>query len=110
MHIESPTNGSTVSGTIAVYGWAVDNATAVGTAITSVQVKVDGTVVGTATYGSNRPDVCNAFPGRPSCPNVGFVYSLNTNLLSPGTHTISVSATDSDGIPDVGTDIVTITK
>jgi hypothetical protein len=31
----------------------------VGTAISRVQVKVDGTAVGTATYGSSRPDVVN---------------------------------------------------
>ena len=67
-----------------VSGWAVDNASAVGTAISSVQVKVDGSVVGTATYGISRPDVCAVYPGRPGCPNVGYSYSLNTSTLSPG--------------------------
>jgi hypothetical protein len=33
-------------------------------------------------------------PARPSCPNVGFTFSLNTSSLSPGSHTIT--ATDSD--------------
>jgi hypothetical protein len=42
------------------YRMAVDNAAAVGTATNSVQVKVDGTIVGTATYGLSRPDVCAA--------------------------------------------------
>ena len=62
----------------------MDNASAVGTAISTVQVKVDGTAVGNATYGLSRPDVCAVYPGRPGCPNVGYSYSLNTSTLSVG--------------------------
>src|SRR5205823_13393783 len=60
-YIDTPTQGSTVSGVVTISGWVVDNASAVGTAISSVQVKVDGVVAGTATYGSNRPDVCAVY-------------------------------------------------
>ena len=107
--IDAPASGATVSGTVSISGWAVDNATAVGTAISNVQVKVDGTVVGTATYGSSRPDVCAVYPGRPGCPNVGYSYSLNTTTLSVGTHTITVAATDSDATPLTGSSSVTVT-
>jgi hypothetical protein len=93
-----------------VTGWAIDNSGGIGTAISSVQVKVDGAVVGTATYGIPRADVCNAYPGRPGCPNVGYTYQLNTAPLSSGSHTLTVSATDSDGITDVGSASVTVTK
>jgi Bacterial Ig domain len=110
VYIDTPTQGSTVSGIVTITGWAVDNAAAVGTPISSVQVKVDGTVVGTATYGLGRPDVCAAYPGRPGCPNVGYSYSLNTSSLSPGSHSITVTATDSDGAPDSGTASVNVTK
>jgi hypothetical protein len=106
--IDTPTSGATVSGIVAITGWAVDNAAAVGTAISSVQVKVDGTVVGTATYGLSRPDVCAAYPGRLGCPNVGYSYSLNTSTLSTGTHTIVVTATDSDTTPDASSSSVTV--
>jgi hypothetical protein len=82
----------------------------VGTAISSVQVKVDGSVVGTANYGSSRSDVCAAYPGRPSCPNVGYSFSLNTSTLSAGTYTITVTATDSDGTPDTDSASVTVTR
>src|SRR6202035_2665045 len=98
------------SGTVMVSGWAVDNASVVGTAISSVQVKVDGSVVGTATYGSSRSDVCAVYPGRPGCPNVGYSYSLNTSTLSVGSHTITVTATDSDGTPDTGSASVNVTR
>ena len=99
---------STLSGIVAVSGWAVDNAAAVGSAIRRVHVKVDGTVVGTATYGLSRPDVCAVYPGRPGCPNVGYSYSLNTSTLSVGSHTITVTATDSDATPDSGSSSVTV--
>jgi hypothetical protein len=60
-----------VNGVVTVSGWALDNTSAIGTAISSVQVKLDGVVVGTATYGVSRPDVCSLSSGRVGCPNVG---------------------------------------
>jgi Big-like domain-containing protein len=108
-YIDTPSQGSTVSGTVTVAGWAIDNGSVVGTAISSVQVKVDGVAVGNATYGVSRPDVCNVFPGRPGCPNVGYTYQLDTTKFTAGTHTITVSATDTDASPDVGSASVTVT-
>src|ERR1039458_6172921 len=63
--MDTPVAGATVSGTILVSGWAIDNVTGIGTAInpSSMQVKVDGVLVGTATYGVNRLDVCSVYPG-----------------------------------------------
>jgi hypothetical protein len=108
IYIDSPTSGMVVGGTVPGSGWAIDNTAAIGTAISAVQVKVDGAVVGTATYGISRPDVCSAYPGRLGCPNVGFTFALNTATLSPGSHLLTVSATDSDATPDTGIWSVTI--
>jgi phospholipase C len=108
VYIDVPAQGTNVSGLVTISGWALDNASAVGTAITGVQVKVDGSIVGNATYGLSRPDVCAVYPGRPNCPNVGYSYSLNTSTLSLGTHTITVAATDSDAAPDTGSSTVTV--
>jgi hypothetical protein len=102
VNIESPAPGAVVNGVVTVSGWALDNTSAIGTAISLVQVKVDGVVVGTATYGISRPDVCTAYAGRPGCPNVGFTYALNTATLSPGSHLLTVSAMDTDTGPDTG--------
>jgi hypothetical protein len=92
-------------------GWAIDNTSAIGTAINpgSLQVLVDGLPVGTAIYGSNRADVCDAYPGRPGCPNVGYTFSLNTLTLSNGPHTITVWATDTDSTPDTGSASINVT-
>jgi hypothetical protein len=73
-------------------------------------VLVDGTAVGAATYGVSRPDVCAVYPGRPGCPNVGFSYSLNAAALTAGSHTITVTATDSASPPDTGSATITVLK
>jgi len=103
--IDSPVAGILSTGTVVVSGWALDNVTSAGTAISNVKVLVDGTVVGTANYGISRVDACTAYPGRPGCPNVG--YSLTINL-GPGAHTITVSATDSDAVPATGSNSVSV--
>ena len=109
MVIDSPTAGASVSGTVTVVGWAIDNKAAVGTAINTIQVLVDGSAVGTATYGISRSDVCTAYPNRPGCPDVGYSYQLNTGTLTPGSHTITVSATNSDATPLTGSANVAVT-
>ncbi len=102
VHIDNPAPGIVISGIFNVTGWALDNTAGVGTAISSVQISVDGNLVGTATYGTSRGDVCTFYPGRPGCPTVGFTYALDTRALSVGAHTVTATATDSDGTPDSG--------
>jgi hypothetical protein len=105
--IDSPAPGAILAnGNIVVTGWALDNTTAAGTAITNIKVFVDGTLVGTGIYGSPRNDVCAVYPGRLGCPNVGFTQAVT---LLVGTHTITVSATDGDPSPDTGSASVTVT-
>jgi hypothetical protein len=108
VYIDSLAPGATVSGTVTVSGWAIDNTTTIGTAISSVQVQVDGVAVGNAVYGTARSDVCAVYPGRPGCPNVGFAYQLNTGALSAGTHTLGVIATDTDSPPQMGSFLLTV--
>jgi hypothetical protein len=110
VHIDAPAPGATISGTVSVSGWAINNASKIGSAISSVHVLVDGVTAGTATYGVSRPDVCSAYPGRAGCPNVGYTYSLNTATLASGSHTITVTATDSASPPDMGTTTITVIK
>jgi parallel beta-helix repeat protein len=107
--LETPTNGASVSGIVAIEGYVLGSATGTGNTISSVAVTIDGTAVGTAYFGNSRTDVCNANPGRPGCPNVGFGYTLNTAYLTTGTHTIVVSATDSAVPPNTGTATASLT-
>ena len=64
VNIDVPVPGAVLSGMVSVEGWAIDNTSVVGTAISSVPVFVDGVLVGTATYGAYRSDVCAVYPGR----------------------------------------------
>jgi phospholipase C len=92
--IDQPSaQASTLIGVTPLRGWAVND----NVAISSVAVSIDGAPYGNATYGSNRPDVCNVFPGRAGCPNVGWTSSLDTTQLADGTHTLSIDATANPG-------------
>jgi hypothetical protein len=72
--ISSPANGATVSGTVVVSGVASD-----GVAISSVQLSVDAGAFTTVSGTSN------------------WSYSLNSNSLSNGSHSLSAKVNDSAG-------------
>src|SRR5947208_1430258 len=55
-----------VLGTVTFSGWAVDSAAA----ITDVTISIDDVPVGTAVYGTRRPEVCAIYSNPPGCPNV----------------------------------------
>jgi N-acetylmuramoyl-L-alanine amidase len=95
--IDLPQAGATLTGAEPISGWALEGLNSIGLAITGVDVYVDGTKVGSATYGSPRSDVCAALPNRLGCPNVGWSYTLDTTLLTGGTHTLKIVATDTSG-------------
>ncbi|HZQ56069.1 MAG TPA: protease pro-enzyme activation domain-containing protein [Bryobacteraceae bacterium] len=90
MHAIIDTPGGSISsfsGTAGFSGWALDDLAPIG----SVLVFIDGVPYGTAAYGGNRPDVCNAFPNRPGCPNVGWTFTLDTTLLADGQHALAIT-------------------
>ncbi len=102
LFIDNPQNGASVSGVLNVAGWAIDNQYTRETAITSRRVYVNNVFVGNATT-YNRQDVCNVYPSRVGCPNVGFAYALDTTTLSNGSHTLRFEAVDSDTVPKTAT-------
>jgi len=85
-----PAGGRTITGVTTVGGWTFGTVP-----VTKVEILVDGTVDGTASYGSPRPDVATGYPRAPV--NVGFSYPLTTTRYSNGPHTLNVRATDSSG-------------
>ena len=88
--VDSPAANATLSGTISVTGWAVDNV-----AVSKVDVYVDGMLAGTSIYGGSRPDVANDWPHAPAA--IGYSFSLDTIAYSNGPHAIEVRAVDSSG-------------
>jgi phospholipase C len=92
--IDNPNAQSAPFSGVAVWGgWALDDQSA----ITNVTVSIDGVSFGNAAYGGGRPDVCNVYPGRAGCPNVGWNISLDTTSLADGPHTLDLTATSAGG-------------
>jgi hypothetical protein len=83
-NLESPQKDQNVKGIYNVRGWFLDVSE-----VSKIEVLVDGSVVGEATYGLARPDVLNAYPEYNN-GNAGFKYSLDTTKLSQGQHTIII--------------------
>lgn len=75
--------GNAASGVVALAGWALDD-----DGVDSVDVLVDGVVVGRALYGAARPDVAIVHPGFPNGGNAGFVFELDTTRFLNGLHVV----------------------
>lgn len=95
--IESPVEGTSVTGSSPVRGYAYSY----DLRIVEVDVIVDGTTYGQAAYGLRRDDICATLNPRPlNCPNIGFSFTLNsiTGLLLPnGQHSLQVRILDESG-------------
>jgi uncharacterized protein (TIGR03437 family) len=89
--IDSPSSTFAYRGAATFSGWFTYASGTIG----GVSVYVDGTPEGAASANA-RPDVCAIYP-TPSCPNAGWYYTLDTNTLANGTHTLTAKAISSDG-------------
>ncbi len=74
-------------------GWALNPTSA----ITSVQVTIDGVPYGYAQYGGSRSDVCAIYKNQPGCPDVGWNAAVDTTYLANGTHTLAITAATAAG-------------
>lgn len=89
--IDAPASGAMLGSSLAVTGWATSPF-----GISSIEMQVDGALLGLASLNIPRPDVCAAFPGAdPACPNVGFTGNLSDIAL--GAHTLTLVIRDSRG-------------
>jgi hypothetical protein len=96
--IDVPAAGATLSATTPVRGWVY----APDLRIMSVDVIINGVTYGQAQYGLRRDDVCATLTERPpNCPNVGFMFNLNTAAgavqLPNGESSLQVRARDESG-------------
>ena len=87
--IEQPLDGNMFSGIMQLRGWALD-----WQGVQSVQVLVDGFIVGTASYGHVRPIVTPVYPGYPNAAAPGWEHSFDTRIFSNGEHFLEVVVTD----------------
>lgn len=90
-YIDTPADYQFINGTFEVFGWATDLQ-----GVRTVELDVDGQVVGNANYGLYRPDVPVNDP-RVLFPYVGFSYILDTTQLSNTAHDFVIYVIDNQG-------------
>ncbi|MDQ0199331.1 N-acetylmuramoyl-L-alanine amidase [Neobacillus ginsengisoli] len=89
--VDNPVSGTTLNGTKNVSGWFLD-----ASGVANIDVLVDGTVAGQASYGDARPDVQKAFPVFNN-GNAGFHFTLDTTKFNVGQHTVTIRETGTNG-------------
>lgn len=105
--IDTPGQGGTVPDTAApynnmssypVFGWALSpGGICIATDGSTIDVLVDGVVVGRPTYNLSRADIANGYPGYCNSNGAVGVYYLNASGLSDGLHTIAWRVRDANG-------------
>jgi uncharacterized membrane protein len=106
-NVDAPKEGSVVTQTCNVGGWAV----ASGSSVTKVGVYIDGRFEQEAAIGRARPDVQGVFPDEPGAPNSGFASELNVAHLPAGDHILAVQAETAGGdVANVGTVHIRVAK
>lgn len=90
--IEEPAPDSTRSGIGLVSGWAVSDL-----GVVSVEVYMDGELIGYVPYGSARADVGAAFPGISDASWSGWGMKWAYSLTGEGEHTLRVVVTEEGG-------------
>jgi len=100
--IDTPTQGGTASGSLFYnFGWVLTpQPNYIPLDGSTLNVWVDGAVLGHPTYGYSRPDIIALFPGYKNPDKAVGVYNLNTTTYTDGVHEIVWSAVDSAGHAD----------
>lgn len=89
--LDAPANGALTARQVSVKGWALD-----GSGVAKIEVLVDGSLKGTAQYGSSRPDVAKVFPDYQNSSS-GYQYTLDTRTLTNGQHQLVVREVGNNG-------------
>ena len=90
--IRRPRNGLIYSGTVPLWGWALDFQ-----GVSEVAIWIDGERFGTALYGLERPWVSMLYPTYPDSAFPGWDFFLDTTQLSDGEHYMQVFVRDDRG-------------
>ena len=110
--IDTPGQGAGVSGPVVNFGWAltpqpkmipVDGST--------IDVYIDGVMVGHPTYNHFRSDIATLFPGYANSNGAIGAYQFDSTGLSNGLHTISWVVRDNAGaVQGVGSRFFAVTN
>ena len=102
--LDTPTNGNTVAGEVAVTGWGLDDEGVAGVDIYRSPVNGEGAnpvFVGSANFVRDaRPDIAGAYPALPNKNRAGWGYMLLSNMLpnkGNGSFTLHAYGRDGEG-------------
>ncbi len=96
--IDTPGQGETVSGTIVNFGWALTpQPKVIPMDGSTIDVLIDGVVVGHPTYGFARSDIQALFPGYANTDGAVGYFILDTTTLTDGLHSIAWVVRDNMG-------------
>ncbi len=108
--IDTPGQGATVSGIVVNFGWALtpppktiplDGST--------IDVYIDGALVGHPSYNHFRPDIAALFPGYANSNGAIGVFQFDSTQMANGLHTISWVVRDDGGaVQGVGSRFFTV--
>ncbi len=100
--IDSPTQGGTASGSaFRNNGWALTPMpNNIPTNGSTINVYIDGGLLGHANYNLYRADIAQLFPGYVNSNNAWGYYDIDTTKYSNGLHTIQWTAADNAGNSD----------
>lgn len=87
-----PADGLLFAGVVTFTGFALDFE-----GVDRIEIHVDGSLVGTATYGLPRPVVSANFPGFPDSAFPGWSFALDSTTLSNGEHQMQALVIDDFG-------------
>jgi len=85
-----------VTGRLTVEGWALAP-----TGIKSIEIYIDGRLLGVAKYGMTRRDVAGAFADRPEALRSGYFFTCPTGRTENGSHLFRLQANANDGRTNV---------
>lgn len=93
--IDSPGTGSTVSGTVAINGWAYSE----DIGVDAVRLLLDGRAVQELNYGVPRPDVVAAMAVTtdPNAPELGFSGRWDSQTVTNGTYRLAIEIRNRQG-------------
>lgn len=103
--LEEPGAGSIYSGVGNLRGWSVATV-----GIEKVEIWIDGVYAFDAPYGGTRGDVGNAYPDYPDSDASGYALAWAYSNMTPGEHTITARAYNTNGQYAERTSRFTVTR
>jgi hypothetical protein len=108
--IDTPGQGAIVSGPVVNFGWALTpQPKMIPLDGSTIDVYIDGVMVGHPSYNHFRPDIAGLFPGYANSNGAVGAYVFDSTSLSNGLHTISwVVRDDAGAVEGVGSRFFTV--